>query len=81
MTAKAPLAARPHLALKPAFALNRWPAARGRPPEPTNGSFMDAKRDGSKAVVRQLRSGPSDWYGSWAARHSLQTKDGLQACS
>jgi len=30
MTAKAPLAARPHVALKPAFAVNRWPSAHGR---------------------------------------------------
>lgn len=39
----------------------------GRPPQATNGSFVDTERGGPGPVVRQLRSGSMGWYGSGPA--------------
>jgi hypothetical protein len=44
MTAKAPLAARPHVALKPAFAVNRWPSAHGPNRDRRHGPLSDGAK-------------------------------------
>jgi hypothetical protein len=58
----------------------RWPpAGTGRLPEATKGCLVDAEREGSGPVVRQLWSASIGWYGSIAGSHD-RPLPGTRSC-